>query len=68
MEEITIMIKVFCHTNLDDYKAERWPDYFCCRPLLGDIVKGASEKSLRIVRIVHRKINDIPSLEIELHK
>jgi hypothetical protein len=73
----TIM-KVICKTNLDDYKQEKWPEEFCCRPMVGDKVRSKNGAQLHIVGITHAeydvsKYDHTPStmrpiLLIELHK
>lgn len=47
------MIKVFCYTNLDDFKKEEWPSHFTCRPEVGDKVASKSGKVLTIKTICH---------------
>jgi hypothetical protein len=44
---------IFCHTNLDEYQKEEWPDRFLRVPLLGEYVRAKSGKQLKVVRIVH---------------
>ena len=65
-------IRVYCHTNLDDYKNERWPEVFVVPPHVGDSVTSESGKTLRIVQITHGYVRvttaDPIWLEIELHK
>lgn len=72
-------MKVRCKTNLDDYEREQWPEEFCCRPMVGDVVQSDSGQRLYIVTITH-DIHDVnkysrslpscmePMLLIELHK
>jgi hypothetical protein len=64
-----IKIPVFCFTNLDDYRGERWPNYFISPPQKGDYVFSKSGKKLKIVSINHKMDRDDESyLEIELWK
>lgn len=65
-------IRVRCFTNLDLYALTKWPDYFCCRPQLGDKVRDArisvkAHAILKIVAITHHIDEKGPFLEIELH-
>jgi hypothetical protein len=64
MEEIS----VFCFTNLDNYKGKKWPDYFCCRPMIGEKVQCSTGECLKIVGITHTMIDDEVCLRIELWK
>jgi len=58
-----------CHTNLDGYKMEKWPNKFCCKPIEGEVVESSSGKILHIVRIKHAQRKDgTPFLFIELWK
>jgi len=62
------MIKIICHTNLDDYKGERWP-LTMYNPKVGDSVRSLNGKILKIVEITHcEDINHRIFLKIELHK
>ena len=75
------MIKGYCHTNLDDYKLEKWPTSFCALPRVGDFVKSEDGKILKVVDVIHFVVTSkmfIPSGEypsigtpmilVELHK
>jgi len=59
------MIQVICSTNLDDYRLEKWPDEFCCPPVIGQKVRSYRGKELTIVGITHTFGS---KLLIELHK
>lgn len=72
-------MKVRCRTNLDNYKHEKWPEEFCCRPMIGDAVQSKNKQRLYIVTITHTMydVNEFallvrpniqPMLIIELHK
>jgi hypothetical protein len=67
-------IPVHCHTNLDDYKREDWPETFCVAPRVGDCVQSRDRQVLKIVQITHlmsresRPSDERPGLSIELHK
>jgi|WetSurSiteA1Bulk_404760.scaffolds.fasta_scaffold87985_2 hypothetical protein len=71
------MIKGICHTNLDAYRREEWPNTFIIVPNRGDNVESSSGNILKIVSITHCiakndftlpkiKCGD-PFLRIELH-
>ena len=73
------LIKVQCHTNLDDYSREEWPTHLY-NPKVGDFVQAKSGKILKIFSITHL-YNDAtmgytshkyqmssPALKVELHK
>ena len=72
------MIIGYCRTNIDEYKREKWPEEFCCRPNLGDTVESESGKQLVIVQITHKVFHTkthsnkavvgAPYLNIELHR
>lgn len=47
------MIKVYCRTNMDDYKGKDWPTEMICRPLKGDRVRASCGASLRVVDVTH---------------
>lgn len=64
MEEI----RVYCFTNLDDYKGKNWPNFFCCRPVVGDKVQCSTGEFLKIVSITHAVLNDEICLKIKLWK
>lgn len=65
-------IKVYCHTNLDEFAYETWPKVLTCRPDVGDYVRSNSGKTLKVVRVVHTmeitSNSERPCLEVELHK
>jgi len=48
-------VRVFCRTNLDNYKHEKWPDRFCCRPQVGDFVQSERGARLKIHEITHAR-------------
>ena len=72
------MMKVYCRTNLDNYKREEWPKVMCCRPMIGDRVEAKNGQSLKVVGITHsieRTVNNPctgnnvePYLIVELNK
>lgn len=66
------MILVHCHTNIDQYRCERWPREMCCRPQIGDSVESESGKVLKVCQITHRmgELNGqtYPMLFVELHR
>lgn len=64
------MIKVRCHTNLDEYRCETWPEIMAEIPRIGDRVKAQSGKVLKVVGITHSYTNcmETPTVEIELNK
>ena len=78
------MIKGICHTNLDDYQRETWPEEFVAVPRKSSKIESKSGKTLRVVDVTHttirvRQHNDIcnyvdpqfkyePYIKIELHK
>jgi len=60
-------ISVFCHTNIDKHRSEKWPNTMCCRPVVGDYVKCIGFISLKICTITHcHGGGDGPYLDIEL--
>ena len=65
-------IRVHCHTNLDDFKNEVWPEVFATPPRVGDYVTSKNGKWLRIVQITHgyaaATTADPICLMIELHR
>lgn len=63
------MIRGYCHTNLDEYKGERWPEEFVAVPRIGENVESESGKTLRVVGITHAKNGVGPGIfiRIELH-
>ena len=69
------MIKVSCHTNLDDYQRCKWPTVLACRPEKGDRVKSECGKILKVCGITHTSNTfsgsqgqqEIPMLRVELH-
>lgn len=72
------MIKGWCHTNLDEYKFEKWPELFVSVPNVGDVVKAESGKELKVVRVIHTTIKKsgaipmesiiVPKIVLELHR
>jgi len=65
------MIKVHCHTNIDDYGREIWPRFMLASPHIGDIVKSESGKILRVCGVAHPYLDDDMSggvLQVELHR
>lgn len=68
MEENNNKIKVFCYTNLDDYKGKKWPEYFTCKPEKGEKVECSTGEVLKVVSITHKMDfkNNEPYLDIEL--
>lgn len=65
LEKENGMIKVYCRTNLDNYKPQIWPEEFVCRPEVGDRVEAESGGSLKIHTITHgqRKVYDGGSVQ-----
>lgn len=53
------MIKVYCRTNMDDYKGKDWPTEMICRPLKGDRVRASCGASLRVVDVTHATRSDL---------
>jgi hypothetical protein len=73
------MIKGHCHTNLDDYKREHWPDQFVSVPRIGDKVQAESGKILEVVGITHIMVKEgfdygdnfaeiVPCVKVELNR
>ncbi len=69
------MIRVICHTNLDEYKHEEWPSEMLAVPSSGDWVEAASGKVLQVVKVTHCQRQEhtgytkrIAVLRVELHK
>lgn len=72
-------VKVVCHTNLDDYHLDIWPNYLY-NPKIGDLVQSHKGNILKIVSITHCYDNGEShntfeneyemktALKIELHK
>jgi hypothetical protein len=50
-----MLIPVSCHTNLDEYKIDKWPT-FMYNPKVGDSVVAESGRKLRIVQITHKEL------------
>jgi len=66
------MINVRCFTNIDKYRTAKWPDVFSIPPVIGHSVKDDRGRKLKIVDIIHPKVNkgrmvEYAPLEIELH-
>lgn len=75
------MIKVHCHTNLDDLKREAWPTELPDRPLVGDIIEsgtthgdkfGGFRFELKVVRVIWKVRNPMRGVnewycDVELH-
>jgi hypothetical protein len=66
--------QIVCFTNIDAMKGEEWPKFSeGMRPSVGDLVRSASGKTLRVVAITYsEKINEerdyrTSIVEIELH-
>lgn len=47
------MIQVRCETSIEKYHGQRWPVEMVARPMLGDYVKSAEGKTLRVACITH---------------
>ncbi len=47
------LIKVVCHTNLDKYQHEVWPEFFTAPPRIGEKVKAERGRDLKICSITH---------------
>ncbi len=71
------MIKAHCHTNLDAYQRETWPNLFYAIPNIGDRIESKSGKILKVVSVTHGmtwdrgsgpRVEPTPTIEIELHK
>lgn len=68
------MIKGHCHTNLDDYKRDHWPDWFVSVPRMGDRVQAESGKILKVVGITHMMVKEgldykvVPCVKVELNR
>jgi len=64
-------MRVLCFTNLDSYRAEKWPSLMVAMPNKGDYVRSEQGKRLKIVSITHymsQQGNESQAmLEIELH-
>lgn len=50
--KIMKLIKVRCHTNLDEGRQEQWPTHIY-NPKIGDFVRAKSGKRMRIIGITH---------------
>ena len=70
-------MKIFCFTNLDEYKQEVWPKDFLRVPLIGEKIASASGKELKVVAITHytyfyvgfdTKRYDAPAIKLELNR
>lgn len=65
------MIKVFCTTNLDEYRRVQWPTKMYYQPHVGDYVQSVgSLKSLRIHNITHipNERGECDTMKLELHR
>jgi hypothetical protein len=61
------MIPVYCWTNIDKYRNEKWPVFFVSTPRIGEKVKSEAGARLTIVGITHCFTEDLKCyLEIEL--
>lgn len=65
--------KYVCRTNLDSHKMDEWPEDFVGMPQVGQWVKSAGGRILKIVSITHCCQTDLdgikrPLVVIELHK
>lgn len=65
IENENIMIKIICFSNLDEYKAQEWPDQLPAVPKVGQWLQAKSGKRLRIVNTTWLYSGE---LEVELHK
>ena len=45
--------KICCHTNIDDFRREYWPEKFIELPQMGQHIKSRSGKLLKVVGITH---------------
>lgn len=75
------LVRVRCHTAIDDYKSVDWPSWMVAMPRVGDFVEGrrgegaGSRPKLRVVAVTHsrepesyERQNLVPVLLVELHK
>lgn len=66
------LIRGICHTNLDDYKQEKFPEYFVVVPRIGEHVQSENGKRLKVVSITHcwgKLYADATAyIKVELHK
>ena len=61
-------IKGSCHTNLDNYERQKWPEIFAEIPRQGDRVRSKSGIGLKVCGITHRVLKDEPYIIVELNK
>lgn len=74
-------IDATCHTNLDNYQREQWPNKFVALPREGDFVTAKSGAILQVISITHMMKEEkvgvlagkvitkcVPYVKIELHR
>ena len=56
-------MKINCHTNLDLYPCERWPEALPCRPMVGDRITSSTGLELEVcaIRFSTRKPKELQS-------
>jgi hypothetical protein len=68
------MIEGICHTNLDEYCHETWPEQFVAVPKINSKIQSKSGKTLRVCGITHcsktdeQYVSEIAFIKIELTK